>query len=175
MKHWRLARDLQGDLERDLNRVHDLNVDLALNLSRANRARDRRECVFERAPALDDALGYTVAIALERAREDVRAIDRVLERAGDREMAMRQEAVMGAGSGMLGRVPRGVVALATRMLPARERPRYREEFRGELVELPRHERLGYALRVLACAWALRRALTDAVRTLDGSPSCRTER
>lgn len=98
-----------------------------------------------------------------------------LKRARDFEIAVRQEAVTGAGSTMPGRVPRGVVALATRLLPARERPRYREEFRVELVELPRHERLRYALRVLGHAWALRLALTSVVRTADGSPARRAER
>jgi hypothetical protein len=66
------------------------------------------------------------------------------------------------------RVPRGLVALAVRLLPVAQRPRYRAEFRVELVELPRRERLGYSLRVLAHAWELRRALVEAVRTPDGA-------
>jgi hypothetical protein len=61
------------------------------------------------------------------------------------------------------------------MLPVRDRPRYMEEFRDELVELPRHERLGYALRVLAHAWELRRVLTGVARTPDGSPARQAER
>ncbi|MGH4014124.1 MAG: hypothetical protein ACRDSL_09395 [Pseudonocardiaceae bacterium] len=75
-----------------------------------------------------------------------------------------------------GRVSRGLVALAVRVLPARDQPRYREEFHTELVELRRRYRLGHALRVLSRTWELRRALTETVRTPDGAPVRRvTER
>jgi hypothetical protein len=70
------------------------------------------------------------------------------------------------------RVPRGLVALAVRLLPVAQRPRYRTEFRVELVELPRRERLSYSLRVLARAWELRRALIEAVCTPDGAAARR---
>ena len=69
-----------------------------------------------------------------------------------------------------------MVSLAVRVLPAREQPRYAEEFRTELVELPRRYRLGHALRVLVTAWELRRALNETVRAPDGTPVRRaTER
>jgi hypothetical protein len=68
-----------------------------------------------------------------------------------------------------------VVALAVRLLPAPQRPRYRAEFRVELVELPCRERLGYSVRVLAGAWELRMALVEAVRTPDGTAARRAER
>ncbi|PZS15402.1 MAG: hypothetical protein DLM60_17260 [Pseudonocardiales bacterium] len=64
---------------------------------------------------------------------------------------------------MPGRAASGLVALAVRLLPVAQRPRYREEFGVELVELPRRQRWGYALRVLASAWKLRKALGEAVR------------
>jgi hypothetical protein len=67
-----------------------------------------------------------------------------------------------------GGVSRWLVTLAVRLLPVAQRPRYCEEFRVELVELPRRERLGYSLRVLARAWELRRALVESVRTPDGA-------
>jgi hypothetical protein len=68
-----------------------------------------------------------------------------------------------------------LVALAVRLLPVAHRPRYREEFGVELVELPRRARWGYALRVFASAWKLREALVEAVRTSDGEPARRAER
>jgi hypothetical protein len=68
-----------------------------------------------------------------------------------------------------------LIALAVRLLPVVQRARYREEFGVELVELPRRQRWGYALRVLAGAWELRKALIEAVRTSDGEPARRVER
>ena len=62
-----------------------------------------------------------------------------------------------------------------RLLPVAQRLRYREEFGDELAELPRSQRCGYALRVLARAWQLRRALVETVRTSDGEPVHRAER
>lgn len=67
---------------------------------------------------------------------------------------------------------RGLTALAVRVLPARDRPRYAAEFHAELVELRRRHRLGHALRVLCSAWELRRALTETVRMPDGAPARR---
>ncbi len=61
-----------------------------------------------------------------------------------------------------GRVSRGLVALAVRVLPVRDRPRYREEFRVELGALARSQRWGYGLRTLSRAWELHRALTETV-------------
>ncbi len=51
--------------------------------------------------------------------------------------------------------------LALRCLPTVQRPRYREEWRAELHELadgPRRTQWCYALKLLATAWPLRRAL-----------------
>lgn len=116
-----------------------------------------------------------------RARARNLAYARNLAHALDR-VDTRHEGASGAGTDnpVPGRVPRGVVALATRVLPAWGRSRYREEFLGELTELPRRERFGYALRVLTHAWTLRHALTGhaltgGVRTPDGSPVRRADR
>ncbi|WP_046733585.1 hypothetical protein [Streptomyces humi] len=54
-----------------------------------------------------------------------------------------------------------LVGSAARLLPATDRPRYGEEWRGELWDLagePRHRQLAHALRVLLQAWPTRRAI-----------------
>ncbi|MGH3936296.1 MAG: hypothetical protein ACRDS1_15185 [Pseudonocardiaceae bacterium] len=56
-----------------------------------------------------------------------------------------------------------VVTLVVRLVPVAQRSRYHEEFLGEMVELPPREQCGYALRVLARAWKLRRELVEAPR------------
>lgn len=61
-----------------------------------------------------------------------------------------------------------LVALTVRLLPVPQQGRYRAEFVVELAELPCRERLWYALRVLAGAWELRRALVEAARSPDGA-------
>jgi hypothetical protein len=73
-----------------------------------------------------------------------------------------------------GRATQKMLALAVRLLPAAQRPRYYEEFGVELAELSAQERWKYALRVLARAWELRRALAEAVHTSDGEPARRAE-
>jgi hypothetical protein len=155
-----------------------LNLDRGLNLDRVlNRARDL-------------ALTLTSALDLNRAHD----LDRVLNRARDldraRDLALAvvcdlvdldptahwaRAVVAGGAWSMPGRVPRGLVALAVRLLPAPQRSRYGAEFRVELVELPCRERLGYSMRVLAGAWELRRALVETVRTPDGAAARRMER
>ena len=74
-----------------------------------------------------------------------------------------------------GRGTRGLVALATLLLPAVQRPRYREEFNVELAELPPAQWWGYSLRVLISAWQLRRALVARLYILDGEPAPQAER
>ncbi len=56
-----------------------------------------------------------------------------------------------------------VVTLAVRLVPVAQRPRYHEEFLGEMAELRPREQCSYALRVLAGAWELRRELVEAPR------------
>lgn len=70
---------------------------------------------------------------------------------------------------------RGLVALAVRLLPAGQRPRYREEFGVELVELQRRQQRKYALRVLVSAGQLRCALIEAAHTGASEPSRRVRR
>ncbi|MGH3695959.1 MAG: hypothetical protein ACRDRX_18530 [Pseudonocardiaceae bacterium] len=81
----------------------------------------------------------------------------------------------GVADPMPGRAARKLVALAVLLLPAAHRPRYREEFSVELVELPRRQQCGYALRLVASSWVLRRALDEAGRTPDGGRTRREER
>lgn len=165
-----------GDLADAL--VLDRALGLANDLSRARVLYHHRDLAGVLVLALDRARDLARDLARDR---DFAAIYNCalklicdLERARDLHLGVR-EAARGAGRSMPGRVPRGAVALATRMLPAEERPRYREEFRVELIELPRLERLRYALRVLTHAWELRRVLTGAVRAPVGSPARRAER
>ncbi len=80
--------------------------------------------------------------------------------------------VAGGARSMPDRVSRGLVTPAVWVLPVSHRSRYRAEFRVELVELPRRERLGYSLRVRASAWELRRALVEAECTPDGATARR---
>ncbi|MBB5849944.1 hypothetical protein ACFQ05_22350 [Amycolatopsis umgeniensis] len=58
-----------------------------------------------------------------------------------------------------GRTCQRLVSLAASVLPESHRMRYAEEFRGDLREVRRRDRLGHALRLVACAWELRRSLT----------------
>jgi hypothetical protein len=68
-----------------------------------------------------------------------------------------------------------LVALAVWLLPAPQRPRYHAEFHVDLVELPREQRLGYSMRVLAGAWELRWALVMAARSADRAAARRVKR
>jgi hypothetical protein len=168
-----LTRDLTHalDLNHTLDRPHALDLAHTLALAHAR----AHAHAGDRAYALDPTRDSTCTLAIDRAHNCATELIRALDRARDSHFAARQEAVTGSGSSIPGRVPWGVLALATRVLPVGERPRYREEFHVEIVELPNHERFGYALRVLARAWELRRVLTGAVRNPDGSPARRAER
>lgn len=152
------AFDLAPELDRDLalDRDLDLTSVLALDLD-LNRARDLTSVL---------ALDLALASALARAR--------VRDR--NRRLAASGAGAVGAGGApsMPGRARRGVLALAVRLLPVAQRPRYRDEFEVELVELPRRQRWGYALRVLVRAWELRRALVEAMRTVESEPARRAE-
>jgi hypothetical protein len=103
----------------------------------------------------DPALARGLALARVLARDLVSALDRA-----------RRCAAFGASAVVAGATPgraaRGLVVLAVRLLPVAQRPRYREEFGVELVELPRWSRWGYALRVVASAWELRRASVEGI-------------
>ncbi|MEQ4301419.1 hypothetical protein ABNF97_08510 [Plantactinospora sp. B6F1] len=54
-----------------------------------------------------------------------------------------------------------LIGLVVQALPARERPRYQEEFRAELSRLTGLHQLGYATRLLLSMFALRRALRQS--------------
>ena len=53
---------------------------------------------------------------------------------------------------------RALLAAAVRLLPSQSRSRYEDEFDAELLSLPRHRRLAFALSTLAAAPRLRWAL-----------------
>ncbi len=161
-----------------------LAFDHALDLASANanasvRARIRVSAfpsvsafvsAFVSALDLDRALALANALVLDFDR-DLALVD-ALDRARVRDRARRSAAsgagavVVGGARAMPGRTTRGLIALAVWLLPVGQRPRYHAEFGVELVELPRRQRWGYALRVLASALELRRALVVAVRTWD---------
>ncbi|MGH3930580.1 MAG: hypothetical protein ACRDTF_11460, partial [Pseudonocardiaceae bacterium] len=118
-----------------------------------------RSCTYAR--TLDQSLGVPLSTARNRIDDLVRNLKRNLR------FATAPERAISDSSSALGRVPQCLVALAVQVLPIHERPRYRQEFSVELMELPRQERLRYALRVLTRAWELRSALTE---TVDGAPA-----
>ncbi len=191
-----LARDLASDLDNAevlvgtlaLARVNDLANALAnasaltLDLARA-RARDHT-LDLDLDLNLNHSRALARALASDLARDGASNLDLALAHASDlvRDLVdldpaahwARAVAAGGARS-MPGRVSRGLVALAVRLLPVAQRSRYCGEFRAELVELPSRERLGYSLRVLVGGWELRRALVEAVRTPDGTAARRAER
>ena len=187
------ARDCAVDLVHDLERDLDLGAarkdayDLVLDLDYDRDHAHAHALALGRAHNLDLALALALDRALDcdRAYDRAHDLDRTHVRAHVRDLKRAHtcavkllralDRAQGVGSSMPGRVSRRVVALASRMLPARERPRYREEFRAQLSDLPHQERLRYALRVLVGAWELRRVLTGVVRTPDGSPARRAER
>ncbi len=170
----------------DLIRVLDQNLRLHLDviLDSARRGYSKSDFVWMVDRALD------LNLDLDRIIGSFVGIDRVLDCARDLKSALDVEhaaylastavhslqtavsevevAVPDSANPMPGPVPRGLVALATQMLPAPQRPRYRAEFRVELVELPRQERLAYARRVLAGAWELRRVLVEAARDTESA-------
>lgn len=159
-----LTLDLARTLTRALSLAHaitrTLNLDRALNLDR-NLAHD---------------LAQAHALAREGDHDLISALESALHRARDLEGILQavtaQEVAPNGASSVPGRVSRGLVALAVRVLPVRDQPRYAEELREELGELPSSQRWGYALRTLCGACELRRALTETVRTADGTPARR---
>lgn len=120
-----------------------------------------------------------LALCHDLIRELARALTLALTRAGaldrDQTTSGARKETAGSARSMPGRVPLGLLTLAVQLLPRSQRPRYRQEFRVELVDLPRRERWRYALRVLIRAWELRRVLAGAICTPDGAPLRQVER
>jgi hypothetical protein len=140
-------------------------ADVCVSVGDRAHARDL-VCDLERylvsAPTLVCDLDRHVVSDRARAHDLVRDLVSARDRAR-RCAAFRASAVV-AGA-MPGRAARGLVVLAVRLLPVAQRPRYREEFDVELVELPQWSRWGYALRVVASAWEL--AAASAATSLFG--------
>jgi hypothetical protein len=183
----RPAVDLDGERARALDLARDLDctLDGARGRGRApDRARDlerarffARELDHTLDRALDRARGLDLDLArrLERAFKDAHDLTRDVARALDSAALGASTGTAGGTRSTPGRSTRTLVALAVRLLPVAQRARYRDEFGVELVELPRQQQRGYALRALARAWELRKALVEAVRTSDSQPARRAER
>ncbi|MGH4023215.1 MAG: hypothetical protein ACRDRV_01375 [Pseudonocardiaceae bacterium] len=147
-----LAFDLDIALDHAISLTRDLTVEDVLTLT----------CDLDRALTLDfdlDRLDQRRLVDdLELARRLTNELAVTLfSAAGTRTPATR------AADVRAGRLPLGMVRIAVWVLPAAHQPRYNEEFRAELAamdELPRRAQLGYALRQLARAWSLRRALAS---------------
>jgi hypothetical protein len=179
-----LARDLDhaqfpaGTLARVNALAHTLSDARALVVAGDRDHAESLTLALARAKALASALTNANANANANANDPHRALARELARDLARELfdldatAHWAKAVI-AGSGRS--VSWRLVALAVRLLPVSQRHRYRAEFGVELVELPCRERLGYARRVLADAWELRRALVEAARSADGAVARQTGR
>ncbi|MGH3780815.1 MAG: hypothetical protein ACRDRO_09370 [Pseudonocardiaceae bacterium] len=162
----------------------NLGVDLALN----------RAVYLEldpTAPARILNVALDLNFALDRAAENAAGLHRIRNRARKLESALdfdratdlahnirsaaQEVAAVTDGVDLKpGRVSGGLIALAVQMLPASQRPRYRAEFRADLVELSHWEALKYAHGVLASVWELRRALVESMRTAADAAAQRVE-
>lgn len=114
--------------------------------------------------AMRDALAArTRTAALSRARKEEAALDRarsdvLTELVADSQGSYFERADR---SDTPGRTCRRLVTLAVYVLPANQRARYVEEFRADLWEVGRSRRLGYAVRLVAYSWSLRRSLVNS--------------
>lgn len=159
--------DLADSLTHNLHRAHDVAVRLnAVRLGLSVELDSNFYSDLGRASALTYALGHDLGRARGRNHDRYYVLRRSLRAAAEQDVDTEVD------GWTLGQVPQGLVALAVWVLPVRDQPRYREEFRVELGELSRSQRWGYALRTLCGAWELRRALTETVRTPDGTPARR---
>ena len=182
-----LARDLDRDLDRTRARDLDLELDRALartlDSAYALAGALAEGCDLYAALARTGALACdlartrNLACARPRARNLVCVLDRARSRVRVLARSLHTAMWVAGGAGSIpGRVPWELVELVVRMLPEHDRQRVWEELCAELVELPRRERLGHALRALASAWELRCALIETVvRTPDGAPAHRAKR
>jgi hypothetical protein len=147
------------NLARDLGYARDLALSVA-RLAGAGTAADAAAHALAR--RLDDAL----ALAHRIEGDPERAI--VLARRLDRDGAMARRLVHDIANltATAGRICRRLVTAAVWVLPPAHRARYTLEFAAELWELSslprrRWRQLGYALRLAATCWSMRRAITGA--------------
>ncbi|MER5266405.1 hypothetical protein ABTZ99_30380 [Actinosynnema sp. NPDC002837] len=159
-----LARELETALDGKLDRILDRKLahDLALELRRAierGRVFDdvRLFEVYERVRALESAVevNFRATVSFGPLLDSARSI-----RVGLEEVERTP-----VESGSAGKV----VAVAIAVLPAHHQARYGEEFRAELADLPRHQRVPHALGLVSRSLLLRRALLDARATKSARP------
>jgi hypothetical protein len=163
-----LARDLARDLidavglARDIDRVTpqagapDYSRDLIRNLDHA------RELVLILASDPAIALGH--ASNREPASELARNFIREVAHSLISEPASENAATVQHEAGQVAPLAGRLLAVASRLLPARDRARYADEFRSELWEIAhavagrRRAQLAYAARQVMSAWRLRAEL-----------------
>ncbi len=158
-----LGRARTGDLTGVLAFDLDIALDRALGLTRALTAEDALTLTRD----LDRALALDFDLDLADQRKLVSDLELARRLAGDLAVALFSAARVTAPPAQAaevraGRLSLGMVRVAVWMLPAPHRPRYGEEFRAEMDELPRRAQWGYALSQLARCRQLRRALADTV-------------
>lgn len=114
--------------------------------SEERRARWEKHVREERARSEEQRVQWAERARLEeRARSEVRRA-RWAERARSEEERARSERA---------RSSHFLLAIAVRLLPPSERDRYLEEFRAELLDVPRDTRLSHALSLLRGVFVLR--------------------
>jgi hypothetical protein len=154
-----LVRDLAGAVATEVaSTTSDSTRELDLDLALANN-RD-----------LDVALTRAIARACKLIRAGSRASNCDLARDLSLALTRAHGLTLGLASELeedLGRVCRGLVAAAVRVLPAGHRARYAHEWRADLWHIGQQSRrrwhqLGYAAGVLSQSVALRRGLTSPV-------------
>jgi hypothetical protein len=124
--------------------------------------------------ALENAAGLHRIRSRARELEGALDVDRATDLAHSIRSAAHEVEAVADGVYLKPGLSRGLLALAVQMLPAPQRPRYRAEFRADLVELPPWEALKYSGRVLASVWELRQALVDSMRTAADPAAQRVE-
>ncbi len=157
-----LARHLAAVLDSASARTAVLPLDRDLVRSRAlgQVLLDARDSAAALALALDSAhhrdLAGTLARDLGPVRAHARDLVRTVAAAFDLASPDRQHVAEPIRS--VSRPIRTMVAIAVRVLPADERPRWKEEFKAELGDLVMWRRFPYAARLLSQAISLRRGL-----------------
>lgn len=170
-----LVRALEVALIRALEPVGNSVADYEVDSARAS--------IFDRELALELELDLELDLAFVRAPafvrslvlvhilNRIRALIHAQARVRDFVVADKRE----DSRLTLARAMGALIALAVQVLPVSQQLRHLEEFCFELLELPWWQRPGYALRVMRQLCALRRALTEAMRTSSSASARRSKR